>query len=773
MPRWMAPGPSDAPPYPRQQQQEAAPFVLGDLTDAVFVLDRDWHITYVNEQAERLMRRARTELLGRNLWEEFPETAGCEFHHQLHRALAEQVTVCFAEYSPPFDTWFEVRAYPSAQGLSVFFRPLQEWRRAGQVVRGSEHFLSSVLDSLSAHVAVLDGSGRIVSVNAAWQRFAAGACGVGANYLAMTDAAAHAGEEYARAVARGIRDVLAGRQEHFELEYPNHGATERRWFLMRVTRFAGPGPLQVVVAHEDITARRKAEKAHRRLAREEAARGEAETARAHLHAVLERITDGFVAVDRQWRFTYVNRHAEAWFNRKREELLGRSMTDAIPGTEGSEIQALLHRAVDTQVPCEAEVPSITMPDRWLRLVAYPSPEGISIYFRDSTEQRRAEERLRFLTEVSTALVRSLEDADTLQAVTRLLVPTLADGCALVGDGTPEERVLAVAAAGRELEVSLREVLERPPSLAGPVGDAVEQARHTGEAVLLNGARLLAVPLRAHERTQGVLVLLRLSPGRHYGAEDAALARELARRTALALENTRLYRTARRAIALRDETLGIVSHDLVTPLCTINILCGTTELYLLPAGEAGQRAREHLRKIRQTVADMSRLLEELLSVNRLEEGRLSLDLEELEVPHLLSRVRDANAPLAAARSLHLEVEHEPGLPPVLADPARVLRVFQNLVDNAIKFTPPGGHIRLRAEAAGDHVRFRVSDTGRGIEPESLPYIFDRFWQASHASKAGAGLGLAITKGLIEAHGGNIQVESTVGKGTTFLFTLPMA
>src|SRR5690242_17337953 len=92
--RWMAPGPSDAPSYPRQQQQETAPFVLGTLTDAVFVLDRDWRITYVNEQTEWLMRRERADLLGRNLWEDFPEMAGCEFHHQLHRALAEQVTVC-------------------------------------------------------------------------------------------------------------------------------------------------------------------------------------------------------------------------------------------------------------------------------------------------------------------------------------------------------------------------------------------------------------------------------------------------------------------------------------------------------------------------------------------------------------------------------------------------------------------------------------------------------------------------------------------------------
>ncbi|WNG50574.1 PAS domain-containing protein [Archangium minus] len=760
--------------------REEGPHKGERVTNALYVLDRDWRFTYLNEQAARLLRRPSEELLGRNVWEEFPEAASSEFHRQYHRAFAEQVSVAFEAYHCLLDTWFEVHASPSKDALFVCIRALHDRKYTERLSRESEQLLRSVVDVLSTPLAVLDGSGTLIAVNAAWQRFAvsgnpstAGLHDVGANYLAITEAATHMGEEDARAAERGLRDVISGRRELFELEYPSHSTTERQWFLMRITRFAGPGPGRVLVAHENTTARRMAEETTQRLAREKAAHEAAEAARARLHEVLERVTDGFVAYDRQWRYTYVNRYTEAWVNRTREELLGQCVWTVFPTLQGSPLQELLQRAADTQVPCEAELPSI-MWGRWMRVTAYPSPEGVSIYFRDITQQRRAEERTRFLSEVSATLVRSLEDRDILQTVARLSVPGLADGCALIADRATGDHVRAVAASGQELEESLREALGHPPASASPVAVAVEQVRNTGETVLLEEERLLAVPLRAYERTQGVLVLVRTASGRSYDTEDATLARELARRTALAFENARLYRTAQEAIATRDETLSIVSHDLLNPLHVIKLLCGSTERHLLPPGETGEKTRANLRRIRQAVGDMEHLIEDLLAAARLAAGHQpSLSLEVLDVAHVLSRVRSANEPLAEARAIHLEMELGPSLPPVHADPARVLRIFQNLVGNALKFTPAGGSIRIRAEAGEDHVRFSVSDTGRGIEPASLPHIFDRFWQARHARSAGVGLGLSIVKGLVEAHGGRLAVESTLGQGTTFHFTLPGA
>ncbi|WP_158623436.1 PAS domain-containing protein [Corallococcus sp. CA053C] len=759
---------------------------LERISDAVFSLDRSWRFTYLNAHAERLLRRPRSDLLDRELWKEFPASLGSLFEREYRRALAGQVNVMFEAFYPPLETWFDVRAYPCPQGLTVFFRDISARKHAEQAQNESEQFLRSTLDSLSTHIAILDGRGAILEVNAAWKRFARengctdepGPCGVGADYLGVTDAAKGEFSTEAPAVAAGIRDILAGRSEQFLLEYPCHEPDGRhRWFLMRATRFAAQGPLRVVVAHEDITGRREAVEALWRLAREEAAREEAEAARERMNAVLERITDGFAAFDREGRFTYLNRHAEAHFGRLREALLGRRLTEVFSGPQGLAMEVLLQRATEAHVPVEEDQPS-AMEDRWLRVVAYPSPEGFSVYFRDVTVQRRAELWSRFLSEMGAASTRSLDWGEVSRAVVKLTVPTLADGCALItpGGACGEEAITEVAAVTTELEDALRAVFS--PRSTDALRRTVDQALRGESAVLLSGSSqgshpvgsAVAVPLIIQDRPMGVLVLVSGRAGPRYGTESVSLVRELARRAALALENARLYRTARLAVTARDETLGIVSHDLRAPLNTISLLCSGAERHLAK-GDVSHGAEEALRKIRIVVGDMDRLIDDLLEVARVESGRPGLDLEPLDVPGLLVEVQGLNELLAAEKGLRLEVLLGADLPRVRADRARMLRVFQNLVGNAIKFTPPGGHIGLRAERREGHVCFCVVDTGPGIDEQALPHVFDRFWQAVHARKAGAGLGLAIAKGVVEAHSGRIWVESPPGHGAAFFFTLP--
>ncbi|WP_375757135.1 PAS domain-containing protein [Corallococcus exercitus] len=762
---------------------------LERISDAVLSLDRSWRFTYLNARSEWLLRRPRAELLGRVVWDEFPEARGSVFEREYRRALGEQVNVAFETYYAPLDAWLDVRAYPSSGGLTVCFRDVSARRHAAQALHESEQFLRSTLDSLSTNIAILDGQGVILAVNAAWRRFAhdngcvevdgRSPCGVGADYLGVTEASRGENAEEAPSVATGIHAILAGRADSFLMEYPCHepGGGKRRWFLLRATRFAGAGPLRVVVAHEDITGRHEADEARRQLVREEVAREEAEAARERMNAVLERITDGFAAFDRDGRFTYVNRPAEAHFGRKREALLGRRLEEVFSGTQGSAMAALLRRATQAQVPVEEEQPSV-MDNRWLRVVAYPSPEGLSVYFRDITEQRRVELWSRFLSDMGTASTRSLDCGDVVRTVVTHAVPTLADGCAITTrvSGTEEESSTEAAAVTPGLEDVLRAAYA--PGARGALGRLVAQAARTGSGVLLREPpqdspgveSAVAAPLALQDRSLGVLLLVSTRPGLHYGVESLSLVSELARRTALALENARLYRTARQAVAARDETLGIVSHDLRAPLNTISLLSRSVEKRLVRR-EEGAEAAEALRKIRVVVGNMERLIDDLLEVARVESGRAALDVEPLDVPRLLGQVQALNELLAADKALRLEVAVEPGLPRVRADRARVVRIFQNLVGNAIHFTPPGGHILLKAECRGEQVCFRVEDSGTGIDAAALPHVFDRFWQAIHARKAGAGLGLAIVKGLVEAHGGRVWVESQPGHGAAFFFTLP--
>jgi PAS domain S-box-containing protein len=656
----------------------------------------------------------------------------------------------------------EPSAAPEAAG-SAAASALQERQQAERVLRESEQFLRSVLDSLSAHIAVLDESGTIIAVNAAWQRFGAShglgmqgcqecECGTGANYLEVAERATGPEVEVAQAAAQGIRDVLAGRQESFELEYPCEGFAEPTWFLMRVTRFDSPGPTRVVVAHEDVSARKLVEGASRRLAREEAAREEVEAARQRLHSVLERITDGFTAFDRHWRFTYVNGHAEEYFRQPRESLLGRVLWEVFPSIYDSRLSRLLRQAMEQQAPLESEELS-TLKGRWVRVVAYPSPEGLSVYFRDITEQRSTQEALR-QSEARFSSIIALAAEGIIAVDEQQRICLFNTGAQQIFGYTPQEVM------GQPLEVLLTEETRAAHA---------RHFRHFSESPEVASRRMGSRLRVAGRRKSGESFPAEVSITRLELGQERLFAAVLRDVTEQQLAEERL----RQAVVMRDEVLGIVSHDLRAPLNSIYLLASGVERYVPNQGEQGKRAHEFLRRIHQSVMDMNRLIEDLLAVARLESGRLSLDTEPLEVPPLLAKAQELSEPLATARSLRLEVELAPGLPPVRADRARVLRIFQNLVGNSIKFTPEHGRICLRAEPGEGCVRFHVSDTGRGIDPESLPHVFDRFWQARHAKDAGAGLGLAIVKGIVEAHGGRIHVESRVGEGTTFTFTLPVA
>jgi signal transduction histidine kinase len=169
--------------------------------------------------------------------------------------------------------------------------------------------------------------------------------------------------------------------------------------------------------------------------------------------------------------------------------------------------------------------------------------------------------------------------------------------------------------------------------------------------------------------------------------------------------------------------------------------------------------------------MQRLIRDLLDVSLIEAGKMGVEREPLSVRELIADTVDSQRALAASAALSLEVELEPDLPAIAGDRHRLQQVVENLVSNALKFTPHGGHITIGAARRPGEVLFWVADTGLGIPEEAVPHVFDRFWQVKRAARAGAGLGLAISRGIVEAHGGRIWVESTLGRGTVFFFTIP--
>ncbi|HET7274454.1 MAG TPA: ATP-binding protein [Longimicrobiaceae bacterium] len=411
------------------------------------------------------------------------------------------------------------------------------------------------------------------------------------------------------------------------------------------------------------------------------------------------------------------------------------------------------------------------------------------------QQQTARNRAEFLAEALRVLGSSFDYQTTLSTLARLTVPRLADYC-FVDIIEADGRLVRVGIAHRDpdKEPLLRDVThfqpgelprEHPEMRALLEGRGVlvaEVMPGMAEAVLANEDHLrmvrmleprslMAVPLTVSEKVLGAMVLVSSESDRRFDSDDLSLAEALGRRAALAVENARLFNEAQQATRARDEMLAVVAHDLRNPLNTIfmsagHLLDGLTSTQDLRSG------RKSIEIIRRAAERMNALIQDLLDVQRLESGRLTVEPCRQNAAVFVREAVDMLRPLAAANYLSLETDVPRDLPDVLADSARIQQVLSNLVGNAIKFTPAGGKVTVRALAQADNVRIAVSDTGVGIPAEQLPHIFGHFWQANHNDRRGIGLGLAIAKGIVEAHRGRIWVESRPGEGSTFYFTLPV-
>jgi PAS domain S-box-containing protein len=228
---------------------------------------------------------------------------------------------------------------------------------------------------------------------------------------------------------------------------------------------------------------------------------------------------------------------------------------------------------------------------------------------------------------------------------------------------------------------------------------------------------------------------------------------------------------KRAIAARDEVLAFVAHDLRNPLGAILMQAALLERQAPEPERRDQKAKE---LIMRAAKRMNQLIQDLLDVATIEAGRFKVEPSRLSASDLVREAVETHAVLAAASNVDLRLDVSDDVPAIWGDRNRLLQVFENLISNAIKFTPAGGHITVAAASRNSEVLFSVADTGAGIDQESLAHIFDPFWQAAtRERRLGAGLGLPITRGVVEAHGGELWVDSHVGQGSTFFFTIPIA
>jgi PAS domain S-box-containing protein len=482
-----------------------------------------------------------------------------------------------------------------------------------------------------------------------------------------------------------------------------------------------------------------------------------------LRAIIEGMPASIAYIGRDHRYQLINAAFRGWFGDAR----GKHVSEVIGEAAYDRLRDKMDRALAGEHVC-FEV-NAQFPDggvRWVQTTYIPDRDdsgavrGFTACLLDVTEHKHAPGRLAVLVEASTALDVSTDPDETAQAIASSVVPALCDWSAVYAD---RFGVLIPKAIAHRVQLAADEVWRLARSFA-PLPDV---------RVAVQGSYVV-VPLVARGRRLAVLVLATTAP-RTWSDEDLVLADELGRRASTSLDIARLFEQQKRANERlreadrrKDELIAIVGHELRNPLAPIITALDVME-YRGLAGCERERA-----VIRRQALHMSRLVDDLLDVARVQRGKLALQKRPVELHTVIVKAIELTSPMLEQRCHQLTVDVPRELV-VDADATRLTQVFANLLTNAVKYTEPRGHLSIMATREGEAIRVSVADDGPGIAPAQLARIFEPFVQGEDTrlrAEGGLGLGLSLVRSLTELHGGRVSAASEgTGRGATFTVELP--
>jgi PAS domain S-box-containing protein len=519
---------------------------------------------------------------------------------------------------------------------------------------------------------------------------------------------------------------------------------------------------------------------------------------------LEGLMEGFVAYDEDWRAVYINASGERLLGRRRQDVLGKRWLEAFPHAAGNPVDAMYQRVMRTRSPERLEY-FYAHYGIWMEVGASPlSSGGIGVYFRDISDRKQAERgmleearTLETLNRIGKTLAAELDLERVVQAVTD--AATEVSGAAFgaffynVTDDAGQSYML-YSLSGVEREAFSKFPMPRNTAVFAPTfsgertvrSDDITRDPRYGKSGPHHGMPPGHLPVRSYLAVPVTSRSGHVLGGLFFGHERPGVFTERAERlvagiaaqAAVAIDNARLFTDIRKAEeALRnadrrkDEFLATLAHELRNPLAPIR-----NGLHLLRiAGADANSARQAREMMERQVGHLVRLVDDLLELSRITGGKVDLRSETVDLAAVvLSAVETSRPAIEAARhKLDISLPAEPVT--LHADFVRVAQVIANLLNNAAKYTDPGGHIALVVRREGGEAVVSVRDNGVGITPEMLPNIFDMFAQGSRTldrAQGGLGIGLTLSRNLVELHGGKIEANSDgPGKGAEFIVRLP--
>ncbi len=535
------------------------------------------------------------------------------------------------------------------------------------------------------------------------------------------------------------------------------------------------------------------------------------SATEYLGRLLDYAPIGIATLDQQGAVVGWSRAASTLIQRSERDVLGLPFVTLFPPAERAVVQHIQQECATTD---RAVVPTLVRATRgdgevlWLQITAAPLPlpangRGALLLFEDVTARMHAEQereisqqRLAFLAELGLVLVTSLDYQTTLARLAKSLVPTVADWC-IIDMIEADDRLVraAVATANSNLEQALHSLRERyPPTWESPQPSAealrrrkgilfptfsseslaatVRDQDHLALMETLNPQTAIAVPIMLRDRLLGTLTLARTGESHPYTDQDLRFAQDIANRAALVIENTRLYTEAQTAIQIRDTFLSLAAHELKTPVTTILGSAQLLQRYLEQSPSATDRERRRIQTLIDQVWRLQRLIQTLLDPVRIASGQLIIQREPVDLSLVVQQILEVIQP-----TLHNHRVIVEGLDLsciIEGDQMYLEQVVQNVLQNAIKYSPNGGTICIGLTQHMRHVELTISDEGIGIPSDEIAKITERFYRAMNVRATnfgGMGLGLYVVNEIVSAHNGTLRIESQQGVGTRIQIDLP--